>query len=100
MNLSISGDQPPPAADRAAAELVELNLDELALTFAQHPRDVARLLTLHAANVITLDLAAVDDTAPHFECGMRAATADGTRAALLNMLGARPARTRNQEHTP
>lgn len=99
MNLAvIPGDQSPPADDRAA-ELVELNLDDLALAFAQNPRDVARLLTLHAANVIALGLAAVDETAPHYECGIRAATADGTRAALLNMLGARPTRNRTQEHT-
>ncbi|WP_405204386.1 hypothetical protein OG795_15265 [[Kitasatospora] papulosa] len=92
MNLQLTpGNLPPVADDRAAPQLVELDLDELALAFAQSPRNVARLLTLHALNVLALDLAAVDDTAPHHECAMRAATADGSRDALLAELGARPA---------
>ncbi|MFF7234434.1 hypothetical protein [Streptomyces sioyaensis] len=92
MNLAIiPGDQPPTAADRAPAALVELDLDELALAFAQRPENVVRLLTAHAANVLALDLAAVDDTAPGHECAMRAATANGSRGALLAELGARPA---------
>ncbi|MFE7017647.1 hypothetical protein ACFVAQ_45560 [Streptomyces sp. NPDC057651] len=82
---------PPIAADRAPGQLVELDLDELALAFAQSPKSVARLLTLHAVNVLALDLAAVDDTAPRHECAMRAATAEGSRDALLAELGARPA---------
>jgi hypothetical protein len=82
---------PPIAADRAAPQLVELDLDELSLAFAQNPKDVARLLTLHALNVLALDLAAVDDAAPRHECAMRAATAKGSRDALLAELGALPA---------
>jgi len=92
VNLEITpGHLPPVAADRAAPALVELDLDELALAFAQRPENVARLLAAHAANVLALDLTAVDDTAPHYECAMRAATAKGSRDALLAELGARPA---------
>ncbi|MFE7782069.1 hypothetical protein [Streptomyces nigrescens] len=92
MNLAIiPGNQPPAAADRAPAALVELDLDELALAFAQHPENVVRLLLAHSANVLALDLAAVDQDAPHHECAMRAALAAGTRDALLAELSARPA---------
>ncbi|MEU3917089.1 hypothetical protein [Streptomyces sp. NPDC029004] len=103
MNLEIAlADLPPAAADRAAPALVELDLDELALAFAQRPENVARLLAAHAASVLALDLAAVDDAAPHYECAMRASTAAGSRDALLAELGARPAlaaRNRTNGHS-
>lgn len=75
----------------APAALVELDLDEVALAYAHNPDTLARLLAAHAANVLALDLAAVDATTPHYECAVRAATADGSRGALLAELGARPA---------
>ncbi|MEV6073991.1 hypothetical protein AB0L80_02570 [Streptomyces sp. NPDC052069] len=92
MKLELTpGFRPPTADDRAPAALVELDVDELALAFVQNPRDIARLLVAHASNVLALDLAAVDESTPQHECAIRAALADGTRAALLADIGARPA---------
>ncbi|MGW2130422.1 hypothetical protein [Streptomyces coelicoflavus] len=71
-----------PIRDAITAPL----LDALAVAYAEDPQQLGRLLTAHAARVIALDLAAVDDTAADYERAVRAAEADGTRDALLEEL--------------
>ncbi|MGD6762076.1 hypothetical protein ACOKM5_24385 [Streptomyces sp. BH097] len=64
-------------ADRAAL------FDDLALAYAADPAAIGRLLASHAARVIALDFAVVDDRTTDYERAMRAAEADATREALL-----------------
>ncbi|EFL21868.1 hypothetical protein SSOG_01580 [Streptomyces himastatinicus ATCC 53653] len=65
------------------AERAEQLLDGLALAFAADADAVGRLLTAHAANVVRLDHAVVSEDMPEYERAMRAASADGSREALL-----------------
>ncbi|MFK0108545.1 hypothetical protein [Streptomyces sp. NPDC091217] len=67
-----------PIADRA-----EQLLDALAVAYVADPDPVGRLLTVHGANVARLDHAVVSEDMPEHERTMRAATADGSREALL-----------------
>ncbi|WP_031010706.1 hypothetical protein [Streptomyces sp. NRRL F-5727] len=63
-------------------------LDELALAYAEDPDLFGRLLTVHAANVVSLDHVVVSDDAADWERAVRAAEADGSRDALLDRLEA------------
>ncbi|MBB6415808.1 hypothetical protein [Streptomyces sp. AK010] len=67
-----------PIADRA-----EQLLDALAVAYTADPDPVGRLLTVHGANVASLDHAVVSVDMPEHERAMRAAAADGSREALL-----------------
>ncbi|MFK0069720.1 hypothetical protein [Streptomyces sp. NPDC091046] len=71
-----------PIRDAITAPL----LDALAVAYAEDPQQLGPLLIEHAARVIALDLAAVDDDAADYERAVRAAEADGTRDALLEEL--------------
>ncbi|MFB7461683.1 hypothetical protein [Streptomyces sp. NPDC056188] len=73
-----------PIADAITAPL----LDALAVAYAEDPEAVGRLLTVHAAAVLDHDYAECSDDATDYERAMRAAQADGTRAALLDELPA------------
>ncbi|MBP0456221.1 hypothetical protein [Streptomyces montanisoli] len=68
----------PTGDDRA-----DVQLDELALAYAADPDTLGRLLASHAARVLRLDVAAVDEDATGAERAMCAAEANGTREALL-----------------
>ncbi|MFF7146073.1 hypothetical protein ACFZB5_33570 [Streptomyces nodosus] len=71
-----------PIADQITAPL----LDALAVAYIDDPDVVGQLLTAHGVAVIAHDHAeCVDDTPDHVRA-MRAAEADGTRAALLDEL--------------
>ncbi|RSS59547.1 hypothetical protein [Streptomyces sp. WAC01280] len=83
--------RPTLTADGTAVRLavtlaVSPLLDELALAFADDPKQMGRLLAAHAASVAALDFAVVSDDTPDWERAMRAAEADGTRDALLGGL--------------
>ncbi|WP_275463346.1 hypothetical protein [Streptomyces noursei] len=67
-----------PIADR-----VEPLLDALAVAYAEAPDDLGALLAHHAENVAALDHAIYGHNVPEYERAMRAATADGSREALL-----------------
>lgn len=71
-----------PIRDAITAPL----LDALAVAYAEDPQQLGLLLVEHAARVIALDLAVVDDDAADYERSVRAAEADGTRDALLEEL--------------
>ncbi|MBZ6258162.1 hypothetical protein KVH22_21840 [Streptomyces olivaceus] len=71
-----------PIRDAITAPL----LDALAVAYAEDPQQLGPLLIRHAARVIALDLAAVDEDAAEYERAIRAAEADGTRDALLDEL--------------
>lgn len=68
-----------PRTDAVAAVL-----DDLATAFAADPDRLAALLTEHAANVTALDHAATSSTATDYGRQVAAATADGSREALLD----------------
>ncbi|MFC8584192.1 hypothetical protein ACFUGD_06505 [Streptomyces sp. NPDC057217] len=70
-----------PLADRTASLL-----DDLAVMYAEDPAEVGLLLIAHASAVLCLDHAVVDDSAHDVDRAMRAAEADGTREALLDVL--------------
>ncbi|PJN40486.1 hypothetical protein CG747_12495 [Streptomyces sp. CB02959] len=67
-----------PIADR-----VEPLLDALAVAYAEAPDDLGALLVHHAENVAAVDHAIYGHDVPEYERAMRAATADGSREALL-----------------
>lgn len=67
-----------PIAARAASIL-----DDLALAYAEDPDTLGALLTQHAEHVRALDHAIGHDV-PEPERAMRAATADGSREALVD----------------
>ncbi|MFB7029630.1 MULTISPECIES: hypothetical protein [unclassified Streptomyces] len=70
-----------PLADRTTSLL-----DDLAVAYAEDPAEFGLLLVAHAAAVLCLDHAVVDDSAHDVDRAMRAAEADGTREALLGEL--------------
>ncbi|MGW5673966.1 hypothetical protein ACWEV4_02545 [Streptomyces sp. NPDC003860] len=68
------------------AEHVDSLLDDLALAYGQDPDTVGRLLAAHAAAVVAFDFAACSEDVTDYGRAMRAASADGTREALLDTL--------------
>ncbi|MFS0695091.1 hypothetical protein [Streptomyces nitrosporeus] len=77
--LTAAGDRVRlPAYDAVMVPLI----DALAVAYAEDPVTVGHLLAGHAARVLRLDYAEFAESVPEYERSIRAAEADGTRAAL------------------